>query len=65
MKFTKPQKDILNKSYTEAFSSEDINQRVKEDYRDMYEAMAKDTLVDNGYPDNVDITKVNLRLNVV
>lgn len=64
MKFTKVQKDILTKGYENAFQSEDLNERFKTDYREVYEAMAKETLESNGYPKDVDVEKVDLEVNL-
>lgn len=62
MKFSKAQKDILIKGYENAFTSEDLKERFKTDYSSVYEAMVKEILGNNGYPNDVNIEKVNVDL---
>lgn len=64
MKFSKVQKDILTKGYENAFASEDLKERFKTDYREVYNAMAKETLENNGYPKDVDVEKVDIEVTI-
>lgn len=64
MKFTKVQKEVLTKGYEEAFKSDELNERVKDDYKEMYEDMAKDILKDNGYPEDVDVQKIKIDIQL-
>lgn len=58
MEFTKAQRDILIKGYENAFNSTDLVERFKTDYKEAFEEMAKEVLVNNGYPENVKVDKV-------
>ncbi|EOD7975536.1 hypothetical protein K4P50_11055 [Staphylococcus epidermidis] len=64
MKFTKAQKEVLAKGYEEAFKNEELNERVKSDYTEMYEEMAKDVLKDNGYPEDVNVQKIKIDIQL-
>lgn len=64
MKFTKAQKDVLTKGYEEAFKNDELHDRVKTDYKEMYEDLAKDILKDNGYPEDVEVQKIKIDIKL-
>ncbi|HHC5942945.1 hypothetical protein DWB88_13775 (plasmid) [Staphylococcus warneri] len=64
MKFTKAQKEVLTKGYEEAFKNDELHERVKTDYKEMYEDLAKDILKDNGYPEDVDVQKIKIDIQL-
>lgn len=57
MNFTSAQKQELRNGIENCYQSHELTETFKERYHNIYQAMAKDVLEQNGYPKNADIEK--------
>ncbi|WP_436962328.1 hypothetical protein [Staphylococcus shinii] len=64
MKFNQTQKDILRKGYAKAFNSKELQDAFEEEYKEYRDEVAKEMLVDQGFPNEVDPDKVGVEVKI-
>ncbi|RIN27704.1 hypothetical protein [Staphylococcus succinus] len=64
MKFNQTQKDILRKGYAKAFNSTELQDAFVEEYKEFRDEVAKEMLVGQGFPNDVDPDKVDVEVKI-
>lgn len=64
MKFNSTQKEILRKGYAKAFNSTELQDAFEEEYKEFRDEVAKEMLVGQGFPSDVDPDKVDVEVKI-
>lgn len=64
MEFNQTQKEILRRGYAKAFNSTELQDAFVEEYKEFRDEVAKEMLVGQGFPNDVDPDKVDVEVKI-